>query len=543
ATGTIPEYSILKAPSAGAESVRSLTFASALRPESVEARRLGALGWTPELLPDGRVRYTNPRLGAADRTAPGAPPSPEAAPPFASSGPAPEAAVPPGAGAPTELPPVGAIAGGAEPPTPATTEISQSVLRMTPGDPQFQAKLVQEAPDLVARYDTAKTATEELLAQTGAQDLRTLLKHEDPAVTEQAKKILNDMGGADPSKLPEQEVLNNAWTRDYMLSKGIKFEDPTWQQKAASEVMQYWRQQALFAPAFFVRNQVDAMTRMLIYTGRLGLEHPLNPLGWNPQAKGVGKVLGGAADEDSFWQIWKRAATRSGQEIPDATSWQSGRGILAGEIHGATPSPGVLGGMAMSDLQARKGFERWGLGVGRAFRTFRELYTAQEQAMREAGYWYAYEDAIPQALPKLTADLNEILGANGAPVLETLDATKGYMSPRGFSTELNAVNVSAEAKAAAESAFGAYKTALDEAGTSFTNKLFINYKDTTKADEFLRNFLGFHVFATRSIPFYLETLATHPGLLRGVQMFQQEQKDKAKREGTTKNKRLQNAVD
>lgn len=505
------------------------------------------------------LRQAAERLRPTEEAAPGAvsaPPTPAEGnvppPPSASFEPSPGAAIPGGApppslapSAPTPTlgertaPGVGpavsepAMAGGAEPPV-DTAELTRSLLRMqgeraVPGTPEFQAKLVQDAPNLVARYEQAKTATDDLLAQTGAADLRALTKHEDPAIADQAQAILKDMGGADPSKLPEQEVLSNAWTRDYMASKGVRFDDPNMLQKAASEVMQYWRQQALFAPAFFVRNQVDAMTRMLIYTGTLGIEHPINPLK--------------AGDADSFWQIWKRAAERSGQEIPDATAWHSAVSYGRGEIHGVMPSPGVVGGMAQQELQARRGFERWPLGIGRAFRTFRELYTAQEQAMREAGYWYAYEDAIPQALPKLTAALTEALGENGRPVLQVLQDTQGYLSPKRFSDALGGANVSPEARVAAETAFGAFKQELDQAGTNFTNKLFINYKDTTNADEFLRNFLGFHVFATRSIPFYVETLATHPGLLHGVQMFQQEQKEKNKRAGTTKNPRLRYAVD
>lgn len=448
-------------------------------------------------------------------------------------------------------------------------DLTDQILRMntTPGSADFGAKVRQQAPDLVTRYDDQLAKAKALQAEVGgAPSLRQLAEHADPAVAQRAKDILGATGGGDPLTEHTDAVINQMWGKQYLDSLNIRFSDPGLMRKGYNEIMQVWRQQALFAPAFILRNQIDASARMLIYAGNLGIDHPLNPFT--------------AKDPDSYWQIFRQAWRDSAPEA--APRLQPNLGVndaIRAELTAAPTPADVVTGMAQREVEKGRGLERLsgtglgrlggaaagaavgapagpagmalgaGLGfvaapwMGRATRAFRNLYTAQEQIMRSTGYNHAYRAAVPRAQATLEDALKATLGESAPGVIRAVDDRAGLLSPKDFSDALDAANVAGEARIGAEAAFGAYRGTLEDAGRQFSHKLFINYQNTTNADEWMRQFFGFHVFSTRSLPFYAETLATHPGLLSAVEDFKAAKEQQAKGGGYSKNRRMVYAVE
>jgi hypothetical protein len=253
----------------------------------------------------------------------------------------------PKAQAPEDLPPIGGAA-----PTPSElaqehAQLVEASLRLSPGSAKFKSEIYAKAPDIVARYDKAKERAEKLSAQNGGAKLRELadLPQGDPA-RQEARSILFEMGGADPLVQSESVVLQNAFIRDYARSLGIEFKDPNMALSAFQNVTAVWRQQALFRPAFLVRNLADQVLRPLIWAGELGLDHPLNP--WNVSVTSSGIKFD--KRQDHFWQVFRRAWQRSGEVDPKHAPWIGPNGQIFAELVGFDAGPKVVSGMAGHEL-------------------------------------------------------------------------------------------------------------------------------------------------------------------------------------------------
>ena len=239
-----------------------------------------------------------------------------------------------------------------------------------------------------------------------------------------------------------------------------------------------WREQALLSVRYHAANALDMVAKSVIYG--------VNPLVPRNSA-----------------HMWFASI---GKPMPE--------GIMVARRNDV---PGnIAGNRGTSRLRAIPGIGRpW----GRASELSQSFAHAMEDSFRGAAASQRAHDYLRQEVwGRFADDIGRLVPDNSNEVVAAFKNTPHGLSFSPQQVYETVLAHGGDARAAQELS-QTWNVALDEAvqeGTTFANKVHFNVIDERNIEKTLklRHILPFHFWMTRNMPFYLETLAAHPELLR-----------------------------
>jgi hypothetical protein len=256
-----------------------------------------------------------------------------------------------------------------------------------------------------------------------------------------------------------------------------------WLQKVgASLPIRAWREQALLTPRYHAANFLDSLIKGALF----GLR-PIKPTSAFTLAQKLG------LDSPPPSVLWR--TQRSAWDEFLSPEDESALEVLVGRL-----SPGI------------------GAKLGKLVKLNRRIAQAMESSFRSAAWASETVRQLKAARPMLDGAIRSELGAAAEDVIRRLDAAEHgvLFSPEQLGELLRRVGATPDQVAVIQ---GTWKRAIDEAslaGEDLAKKIFFDYDDERNIEALLgiRAWAPFHFWATRNIPFYLETLSQHPWLLR-----------------------------
>ncbi len=376
-------------------------------------------------------------------------------------------------------------------------------------DPVFSPanfkKYAQAFAKIAPGYDLDRHKLANLLSLPGFEGVRSM---------DQAK-ILARKQGLD-SLVGELQDLHQRWGVDLLtapeneafLSKYLKnvageygFEEPKVPLKIWQNLMQVWRQSALSFPVTLANNAGDIITRSIAS----GQGPGILDFGHNLKQGFLKSFLPKKASSAHGPQVMQRLERHGLNDLPQE--------VFERGFSGEAFNPEFL--------QDKSWLERTPL-AGKYVEMMGNLFAAEEKAGRTAAYFNGLEKFNRQTKDAVVAGLGDTLQKLGADehtatrilnlVGSDLEA-HGALAPQAVLQAAQAQGLSTpEARTALLQFLQPFRQAGHEAGIANSHKIHFDYNKLTKADDALRNVMGFHFYATRSIPFYLELFAEHPGL-------------------------------
>ena len=288
------------------------------------------------------------------------------------------------------------------------------------------------------------------------------------------------------------------------IKKIYNIEDKTGARNAYNLLFNMYREKALLSVRYHVANALDMTVRSVL--------HGNNPL----IASSVTKLLA----EDGI----------RGLPAEVSANAQRGFGPVEESSYGVDATSGFFSGLK----QAARAGDKTSLGklpvigkiAGPAAAMNRYLSLAMDTAFRESSFYSGYvRFKHDQMLPRFTELLRQNLKPEDAKKFDSLLRDSEYRMPatevQAQVTKLARASGSTREEAAALGAQmgGYWQQGLDEAtryGVDFTNQVFYKFSDERQIEQLLhlKGWLPFHVWATRNIPHYAETLAQNPWLVR-----------------------------
>lgn len=276
-----------------------------------------------------------------------------------------------------------------------------------------------------------------------------------------------------------------------------------WLQRVGQSLpLRAWREQALLTPRYHVANALDAVVKGAFFGIR-----PIKPT----SAFSLAEKLGLGAPPSSV--LWRGAEVISDEFIsPEVTPALE---TLVGRVHQGS-----------------------GQALGKLVRMNRRLAQAMESSFRSAAWASETVRQLKAARPMLDGALRTELGpAQAEAVIKALDAAEHgvLFSPERLAETLRRHGATPDQVAVIQAT---WQRAIDEAsrrGEELAQKLFFDYGDERNIEAWLgiRAWAPFHFWATRNIPFYLETLSQHPWLLRAWESYHDASRDWQENRGLT----------
>lgn len=450
-------------------------------------------------------------------------------------------------------------AGHAGTPNLSPDEAASFIFRHVPNlDLQHAEQLGNKLPAIFEKYDKDMQYVRDLQNTIGSNHdnlehltdyVRQLAETGDPTAKTalgELKDIRNNWLGTDPLREPEDFVVSGRYLRNFAAENGLT--ELHGLEKGWRELLTAWRQQALFAPAYWINNTAQAVAQNKLFTGSVGM----NDL---PHAMGgvTGKFLEDATGElQKLLDEHPNLAQYAGPIQKSLTTirqmpryqqlvqmqhefgpWVQQHAIdyeldpksIPEVLQAGTSSQ--IGGLKSRVERPLVGFERVP-GLGRLFQYMREGSEAVESTGRLAAFINTYKKSMAGSMEDLTKVLEPVLREDGLSpadiddLLMKIKSTKGAIGPQKLAgwiidaggdehSVVKNVNYLNELRGQAHTA------AVNEA-----QHIHLDYRKTTNLDEILRNVTGFHFWATRMIPMYLEIMATHPGLLNAIDRMEQD---------------------
>lgn len=262
-----------------------------------------------------------------------------------------------------------------------------------------------------------------------------------------------------------------------------------------------WREQALMSVRYHFANMLDMTIKSLIY----GI-NPIRNMGAADWAERLGTQipLGAFVGKDS----------RTLMQLVDNPTIQGVDEFLGEDAPTALGAIPVVGKAADPVVRFNRRFAR-----------------ATDNAFREWAWSNGSKDRLIELRPQLDTDIRRLMpGRSGADLIADIEK-QGDKLRRSNGIEFSANKLRDMARArgasteAANSLADTWQRAVDDAsryGVDMSNKVHFDYSKTYNIEDklFLRKFLPFHFFATRNLPFYLETLAANPVLVNAWQAYQ-----------------------
>jgi hypothetical protein len=267
--------------------------------------------------------------------------------------------------------------------------------------------------------------------------------------------------------------------------------------KSLSWIPKAWREQALLSPRYHLANVMDMTVKSLI--------HGVNPI-HNMGAK------------DFAQHELEMSSLPMGVFVHDDTRDLGQIGQLDEFLgQGSTTAVGAIPGI--------------GVPADKVVRFNRAFARGSENAFRQWAWHNQVKDTLHAFRPQFDTEVRRLMpGAAGANLIADMDKMgQGFRRTEGISFGPNKIREMALQRGADDSAanelLNTWKNAIDQAsidGVAMSNKVHFDFEKTYAIEDklMLRKFLPFHFFATRNLPFYLETLAAHPEVVNAWQAYQ-----------------------
>ena len=344
-----------------------------------------------------------------------------------------------------------------------------------------------------------------------------ILKHLD----KDAKKLIEeavDAVGLSGTALRNERYTKaafDAWEKALKKDLGIRDLPPNAFGREFNRATRAWREQLLLTPRYHITNALDMAVKSLVY-GVGGL----NPIGLRDNAQQQAVRWG-------FNQLPESLKTRSLQEISERT------GQIEPGRHGSQSATGQYVGMVS---------DRAGAAVDRVMNANHSLAAGLEDTARTAAWIHGIRqyltDSFHSRFLNYTASRARAAGmsedATKALVKELRtqgvhygpDDVRAWVVNNGGSNEL------------ASDIASMWKSGLDEGsqyGENLANKIHFQIGDERNIEAALklRHILPFHTWATRNIPFYLQTLAANPWIYRTINHYNNANEDEMEMLGLT----------
>jgi hypothetical protein len=260
-----------------------------------------------------------------------------------------------------------------------------------------------------------------------------------------------------------------------------------------------WREQALLTPRYHLQNILDSTVKATL--------HGINPA-VGRSAFTVAERLGIPIPESVLWR-------------PQTTVWEEF----------ASPQAETALGTLLSRFS-----RRLGAGAEKLVQFNRRMAQAVESSFRSAAWITETLRNLREARPAFDGLVRQTLGAQrGNRLLRMLDATEHGVtfSVRQLEEAVRRVGGTPEQAAELAAAWSRVQAQASSRGEELARRLFFDYGDERNIERWLgiRAWAPFHFWATRNVPFYLETLGQHPWLLRAWESYHQISEDERKRLG------------
>lgn len=344
------------------------------------------------------------------------------------------------------------------------------------------------------------------------RDLAVLRRH----VGDAERQVIDDLFrqiGIDPEQATEaalgntirqarEELLVEQYAEAMAKKLGVH-RDPVairaLNQIAQALPLRAWREQALLTPRYHLQNLLDSTVKAAL-TG-------INPL--------VGR---------SAFTI----AEKLGIQVPDTVLWRP-QTVFWEEF--ASPEAETALGTMLGRVS-----RQLGAGAERLVQFNRRVAQAMESAFRSAAWVTELLRHLEQERDQLDAILRAELPRSVAErVIRKLDDTEyGVLfSAQQLADAIQRAGGSAEASARIAAAWNRLIQAASRRGEELAQKLFFDYGDERNIERWIgiRAWAPFHFWATRNVPFYLETLGQHPWLLRVWESYASISEEERKRLG------------
>lgn len=268
---------------------------------------------------------------------------------------------------------------------------------------------------------------------------------------------------------------------------------------AQSLPLRAWREQALLTPRYHLQNILDSSVKAALY--------------------GINPVRGRSAFT---------IAEKLGIEIPSSVLWRP-QTLIWEEF--ASPETASALGQLLGRLSRRVG-----AGADKLIRFNRQMAQTVESAFRSATWVSEMLRQLKEARPLFDDMVRQTLGSQRARrVISWMDAAEHgvLFSTQDLAEAVRRAGGSAEEAAEIAAAWGRLVGEASQKGEDLAKKIFFDYGDERNIEKWLgiRAWAPFHFWATRNIPFYLETLGQHPWLLRAWESYHQISEDERKRLG------------
>jgi hypothetical protein len=260
-----------------------------------------------------------------------------------------------------------------------------------------------------------------------------------------------------------------------------------------------WREQALLTPRYHAQNILDSTVKAVL--------HGVNP----------------AVGRSAF-----TLAERLGIPIPDSVLWRPQTTVWE---EFASPQAETALGTLLSRFS-----RRLGAGAEKLVQFNRRIGQAVESSFRSAAWISETLRQLREARPAFDGLVRQALGTSrGNRLIRMLDATEHgvVFSVRQLEEAVRRVGGTPEQAAELAAAWSRVQAMSSSRGEELARRLFFDYGDEKNIERWLgiRAWAPFHFWATRNVPFYLETLGQHPWLLRAWESYHQIAEDERERLG------------
>lgn len=298
----------------------------------------------------------------------------------------------------------------------------------------------------------------------------------------------------------QREGIADAFHLRLMKDMGIKNPTKSQIRQMLGKVPNGWREQALLSVRYHFQNVLDMALKSVVY-------------GINP--------LKGSQSAVTF-------ASRMGVEIPDAVRVYDLRSEIYSPEFAAQGTPSVLGEIPVA-----------GRVLGPIVDFNRGLARSMEDSFRSAAWAATMRDWLREEfLPNFTGEIDRIERAHGVDLSDlrrVLDNRGAEISEEELYQLV--VNKTGNVRAAREAAT-IWGRGVDEAslkGIEMANKVHFDFMDERVVEEkfMVRSWAPFHFWATRNVPFYLQTMTQHPEIMRAWEKYDRISDQERERMGLT----------
>jgi hypothetical protein len=338
---------------------------------------------------------------------------------------------------------------------------------------------------------------------------------------EAALKTIDQMRkfwGIDPLDAGVDEAITVRHMADMAKELGVKFQDSN----ALRQSLAGWKQLALTTPRFNLQNLTDEGLKNLLYLGHTGFVDLGGML--KDALRAISKTATGETVSPSTERLAGQALGPDAQQFLDQAELQAFPRSTLAATHGHVITP---------EMSQARGLENAPI-IGGLIRFSQEVADAIDQSARMGTFMHGYKEALKAGVSDLQDKVAQELTAQGVDptnALKALDMTDGFIGPTRMSGILNDAGANSEVQARVLAELNQSRAEAWAAGNQLSSRIHFDPRMVTPLDQKLGNVMAFHYWASRNIPFYLQTFLQKPGLFEAFRRYRDAAQANAEQQG------------